>query len=289
MMKLRLSLRNSVKPALLLNLWLALLMYLGGCVKPIEPTYKEENIPYLVKQICKDEYNLDVTTQRTAATLWIYAPLSKILHQDYGIKEDKFFDEEMMDKLRNILTTIGRVLISSDNTPEFFALIASDVNLGLDYTIIGNILDIKKSYAGSIPWTEANRRYVIKFEIVPQAIGDLQGRHLKPYDVKLPDFLAEQISQRIIAQFREEERKKYFEVKESQGKFENDTFIFTYYIEKKSQAPQEIDIRKEILDIIAYCVKTYEFRYFSAVEIIDSSVPDKLTLNKAAIWARPIP
>lgn len=286
-MRLKPSLKNLGKVALLFSFLVAILLY--GCFdNPLEPTYKEKDIPYIVEKICKDEYNLDVTTKRTTTTLWIYAPLSKILHKDYGIEEDKIFDEEMADKLRNILTTIGRVLISSDNTPEFFALLASDINLGLDYTLIGNVLDIKKSYAGFIPWTEANRRYVMKFKIAPEAIGDVTGAHLQFYDIRLTDFLAELIAQRIGAQFQEEERKKYFKIEKSEGKFSNDTFIFEYSIKRILESPKEIDMRKEILDTVAYCVKTYEFRDFSFVEINDLITQDRLILSKAAIWARPM-
>lgn len=277
--------KNSAKLGLLFSL---LAVSLNGCQCPTEPTYKEEDTPQVVKQICKQEYNLDVTTKRTATTLWIYAPLSKILHHEYGIKEDKIFDEGMTDKLRNILITIGRVVTNSDRTPEFFALLASDINLGLDYTVIGNVLDIKKSYAEFIPSTEANRRYVIRFKAAPEAIGDTTGTHLEAYDIRFPDFLAEQIAQRIGAQFQEEGRKKYFKVEESKGRFANETFIFEYSIEEILRPPKGIDIRKEILDIITYCIKTYEFKEFSALELINLATQDKLVLNNAAIWGRPI-
>ena len=288
MTRLRLSLKNTVKPAFLLNLAIFIIVSLSGCLGPVEPTYKEEDIPSIVKKICKDEYNLDVITKRTASTLWIYAPLSKLLHQDYGIKEDKVFDEEMIDKLRNILNTIGRVLISADKTPEFFALLASDINLGLDYTIIENVTDMKKSYAGFIPWTEANRRYVFRFKIAPEAIKDKTGVHLEAYDIKLADFLAEQIAQRIFGQFQEGDLKKYFKVNKSEGRFMDNTFIFEYSIEQVSQPEKKINIIKEILNTVPYCIKTYEFRDFKDVAIKDLITQDKLVLNQAEIWVRPI-
>lgn len=285
-MRLRRFLKNSVKPGLLFSLFSCLI--LSGCANPSEPTYKEKDIPYLVKKICKEEYNLEVSTKRTLTTLWIYAPLSKILHADYGIKADKIFDEEMVNKLRNILTTVGRVLISSDNTPEFFALLASDIKLGLDYTLIGCVLDIKKSYAGFIPETEANHRYVIRFKVNPEAINDTTGVHLKAYDIKLPDFLAEQISQRIGSHFQGEDRKKYFQVEKSEGKFSDGIFTFAYAINQIAQPDKKIDIKKEALDIITYCLKTYEFKEFLMLEVTDLNTADKLVLSKAAIWERPI-
>lgn len=286
-MRLKLYLKNLVKPAFLFSLTISILVYLYGCLNQIEPTYKEENIPAIIKQICKDEYSLDVTTKRTPATLWIYAPLSKILHKDYGVKENKIFDEEMVEKLRNILTTIGRVVTSSDKAPEFFALVASDINIGLDYIFIGNVLDIKKSYAGFIPWTEANRRFVVKLKITPQAIGDATGTHLEAYDIKLPDFLAEQIAQRISAQFQDEVLKKYFKVRDSRGRFINDKFVFEYSIEQILKPDKEIDINKEILNTITYCIKTYEFKDFAVVEIIDMLTQGKSVLNQATIWTGP--
>jgi hypothetical protein len=242
-----------------------------------------------VQKICKEEYSLDVTTQRTPTTLWIYAPLEKILHKDFGVDPNKIFDDEISDKLRNILTTIGRALISSDNTPEFFALVATDIKIGLDYMLIGNVLDIKKTYAGFTPWTESNKRYVLKFSVNPDAIGDLTGKHLKIYDITLADFLANQIAQRINIYFQEETRKKYFKIEKFSNKAEDGNFIFDYSINQISQPAQEINITNEILKIITYCFKTYEFQDFTAVELNDLSNPkNNVVLNKEAIGAIPV-
>jgi hypothetical protein len=271
------------RPALLLLSIASIL--LSGC-KPITPTYKEKDIPRIIKTICKDEYNLDVTTQRAHNTLWIYAPLNKILSKDYGIKEDKIFDEEIMDKIRNIITTIGRVLISSDDTPEFFAFLASDIKLGIDYTMIGDVLDIKKSYADFILWTEANRRYVVRFKVAPEAVGDLTGTHLAPYDIKMEDFLAEQISQRIGAHFQSEELKNCFKVDKSEGKFSEGIFSFDYSITQTAKPNKPVDIRNDILNIAAYCLKTYDFKNFSGITLTDLNTLDKLDLNKNAVLTR---
>lgn len=284
MMRLKLSLKNLAKPALLFSLLIYL--FLSGCQNQPENTYKEGEIPSLVKKLCKEEYGLEVTTIRTATTLWIYAPLTKILDKEYGIKEDKIFDEEMMDKLRNILITIGRVLVNSDYAPEFYALVASDINLGIDYTLIGNTLDIKKSQANFIPWTEANRRYVIRLNMAEEAIGDTKGWHIQTYDIRLPDFLAEQMAQRIGARFRDEGLKKYFEIEKSEGRFLNNTFILEYSLQELAKPGQEIDVKEEMLKIISYCLKTYDFKDFSMIELTDLVTGNKLALSYAAIWGK---
>ena len=261
---------------------------LFGCQANIEPTYKEKNIPSLVKKICKEEYNLDVTTFRTDTTLWIYAPTEKILHKDYGVIKDKIFDEEMWDKLRNILTTIGRVLISSDNTPEFYALTISDIKQGVDFAMIGNVLDIKKSYAGFIPPTESNRRYVHLFKLVPEAVGDTKGGHIEPYNITLPDFLAEQIAQRIGAIFQEEGMKNYFKVEKSVGGFSKNVFFFAYSMQKTSPPPKPVDIKEMMLDTIAYCLQTYEFKDFDGVVITDLTTRDRTDVSRGLILSRKI-
>jgi len=283
-MRSKLYLKNLTKSALL---FVSLILFISGCYCPSEPTYKEKDIPSLVKKICKDEYKLNVTTQRAGSTLWIYAPVDKILHKDYGVKEDKVFDDDIAEKLRNILTTIGRVLISSDNTPQFFALMASDIKLGIDYTIIGNVLDIKKTYAEFIPWTEANRRYVVKFSVAAEAVGDNTGIHLNAYDITLPDFLAQQISQRLAMEFQGEKLKKYFKIIKSEGTFNNGIFDFEYQIETLTKPPKKINMYKEILKIANYCLKTYEFTDFSQVRITEAISRDRIDYNKAAVLNAP--
>lgn len=283
MMKSKLSLKNSTKSVLLFSFLASL--YLCGCSTQIEPTYKENDIPALVKKICKEEYKLDVTTVRTSTTLWIYAPLTKVLHKEFGTNAEKIFDEDMMEKLRNIMTAAGRVLISADVTPEFFGLVTSDINVGLDYTIIGNVLDIKKSYAGFLPWTEANKRYVVKFNVEPNAIGDSTGEHLQAEEIKLSDFLANQMAQRIAAFFQDENYKKYFKIEKTEGKYENKKFTFEYSVTQEANPPAPLDYKKEILNIIAYCLQTYEFKYFEEVEINDLIDQSKVILSRASIYA----
>jgi len=288
MMRLKLSSRNLVKTALLLFSF-SLYLNLSGCQNSLEPTFKEEDIPYLVKQICKDEYKLDVITERTETTLWVYAPLAKILDKDYGVKEGKIFDEGMTDKLRNILSTVGRVVLSSNNTPEFFAIWASDITIGLDYILIGNVLDIKKSYAGSLPFTELNKRYVMKFNVNPEAVEDTVGRHLKLYNVRFPDFLTQQMIQRISADFQREGLKKYFKVEKIDGIFNNDAFVLEYSIKPLAKPDKTIDVMKEILNTITHCIKIYEFQDFSRLEINDLVTQEKAVFNKAAVLAGPVP
>jgi len=278
------SLRNSARPALLFSLLLS--FFSLSCQKEIPPTYKESDIPEAIKKICREEYSLQTTCFRTPTTLWIYAPMEQILHKEYGVNESKLFDSEMIDKLRNILTTIGRVLLSADQSPEFFALAATDTNVGIQYTIIGNVLDMKKSYAGALPWTETNRRYVLNLKVAPELIRDNEGVNFKPYDILFEEFLSEQIAQRSGAFFNQEEMNKSFKVEKSNGAFRENSIVIEYAITQIADPPRPLDIKKEILDIATYCIKSYEFFDFAMLELSDLVRQDKISLSNAAIWAR---
>lgn len=287
MTRLKPSSKNLVKTALL-SFSFIFCIILSGCQNPaITPSFKEENIPDIIKQMCKDEYGLDVATERRDNTLWIYAPFTKILDKEYGIKEGKVLDEQMTDKLRNILTALGRVILSADNAPDFFALWSSDINMGMDYIIIGNILDLKKAYAESIPFDELNKRYLMKFEMNPAAINDKTGQHAQFYSIKMQDFLAQQMVQRIAMQFQKDKLKKYFKLDKIDGIFANDTFILEYAVTELLKPEKSADALNEILNAVAQCIKNYDFQDFSRVEITNLVTRKKTTLSKVEIFTRP--
>lgn len=288
MMRLKQFSKNSVKPALPFSLIL-ITIFIFACSSEIPPTYKEKEIPNFIKKICKEEYNLNVTTRVVGNTLWVYAPIPRIIDKDYTITKEKFFDDEMNDKLRKIMTSIGRVLISSDRAPEFYCLVISDIEeRGLDYTLIGNVMDVKKSYAGFIPWAETNRRYVRKLENAPLAIGDTEGTHIKPYDINLPEFLAYQISQRIEDRFREDDLKYLYQINAIRAHFTPTTLVINADIKKQEMriiTSQNDYLTKEALKIVASVIKAYDFRDFTNVEINDSQNGKSTIVNRATVEA----
>ena len=262
-----------------------ILLLITGCSSPhIEPTYKEEDIPLHIKKICKEEYNLEVFTKRSGNTLWVYAPLERIINKNYADDPDEIFDEQTSEKLRQIHSTIGRVIVSSDNVPDFYCFVASDTTeIGVDYIIIANTLDIKKSYAHFIPWTEVNRRYVIKLQLNPAALRDQTGEHIEPFDIELKDFLTAQIAQRISVKLQKERFKPYFELVSIEAGLEDEVFKLAYALKEIKPPEEKINIQREILTIINYVFQTYEFEDFRSVEIEDLVSKDKWLLNRAAL------
>ena len=60
MMRLSQFLKNSAKAGLLFSLSIFISIFLSSCQSQIESTYKEKEIPSIVKEICLNEYELDV-------------------------------------------------------------------------------------------------------------------------------------------------------------------------------------------------------------------------------------
>ncbi len=275
-MRLKPFLKNSARPVLLYNTLAILFISLIGCSPVTESTYKENEIPSVIKKICKDEYNLDVITKRLPNTLWVYASTSKMLHDEYGITKDKFFDEALIEKLRNILTAIGRVLLNCDKTPEFYGLVISDIKVGIDYTIIANILDTKKAYVGYIPEEEINKRFLLKLELKEDAIDDPDGKHFKFYDMSLAQFITGQISQRIKNVLSKEDSHSIFDAIFKDGvfkfEFDMDPVIFNKSYEE------------QITRFIAYTIiRSYEFKDFLSVEITDLRTEEKQEFGRSLL------
>jgi len=287
-MRLKPSSKNLANPVLLL-LSLALLFCPIGC-QPNNNSdfYTTNSLDEIIKKICKEEYNIDVIVKMSQNTVWVYAPFEKVLHNDYGIIQDKFFDEETGRKMNNIFLTIGRAIMNTDSRIDFFVLTVSDINLGFDYSLIGSTLDIKKSYAGSIPFFEANRRYVERLEPNPEAIGDKKGNHIRASDITFGEFLGEQIPQRILRLFNEERLRRYFVTKSVTGRFEDNFFYLKYNIAQIAPTTKKIDVQKIILDTITYCLKAYDFKDFAGIILENELTQEKITLNPVAILNRKI-
>ncbi len=205
------------------------------------------------------------------------------MHKDIGVNRDKFFSEAAKEKLLNIVTSLSRVVLSSDKSPDFYALVAADIKVGMDYTLIGYVLDIKKAYAGFIPSTELDRRYVMKLINESKSVEDKIGSHLQVFDINFNDFLAEQISQRVNAKFQGEELVKYFKVNSVQGQYKNKNLILQYDIKQIFPTKEPIDIQQEILKIVAYCVSTYEFKDFNQIGLTDLNSGNEVMLGQAAL------
>jgi len=296
-MKSKPFLKSLVKRGLLLNIYIVIFLTFG-CSLSTSPTYIKEDIDKAIQDICKNEYNIDVRVKLLGSTLWIYLPVEDMfaksdkpqkylerfsiednkvgfeagtLKLEYMIKnipeKEKFqeykYNKIVLDKINNVWKVLRRVLFSlkrsrEENEPKFFSLVTADIKNGFETREIFYYLDLKKVSYEFISWTEYQHRVIEASDMSPQIIGDTDGLHLDYRDITLEEFVALQIQHRIKLKFQ------------------------------KPEVDKNTDIDKEILKITVYTIKTYNLRDFLGVELDNLLTQNRIVLNQAALWARPI-
>jgi hypothetical protein len=172
------------------------------------------------------------------------------------------YNKDVLEKINSVLKVIRRVLFSMDrskqNEPNFFYLVVADIKSGFETREIFYYLDLKKVSYEYISLDEFQHRTVTETDVSPKIIGDKEGRHLNYRDISLEEFVAAQIQSRIKLKFQ------------------------------KPEVEANADIDKEILKIAIHTIKTYELKDFEIVELNNLLTQNKVILNQAAVWARPI-
>lgn len=290
-MKLKLSSRSLGKPGLKI---LPLVLFLFSCSSSISPSFLKEDIPQAVRDICKKEYELDISTRLIGSTLWAYIPLENIVSKppkpdkyiERFILEDNksFFEENFLkvnylvkltpekekeqemaldksvnEKIFNVLQVIRRVVFSIDNSkkdnPVFFCIVTADIKNGFEIKQVFHFLDLKKISYGIISQTEYQHRIIQDMAVSAQIIGDQEGSHLDYRNIALEEFIAGQIQSRIKLKFQ------------------------------KPEVERNADIDKEVLKIISYTLNTYGFKDFTSVEMANLASGSKMILNQKAALA----
>ncbi|TRZ95300.1 hypothetical protein D4R78_04180 [bacterium] len=268
-----------------------------GCSSSLEPTYLQENITNAIQDIAKNEYKMEVKARLVGQTLWIYLPLEdifvksdkhekylehfnietnnesfkgKTLKLEYLIKaipeQEKYqeykYDKQALEKMNNVWKILRRVIFSMDhsksNQPKFFCLVTADIKNGFAIRDLFYQLDLKKVSYEFISWGEYQHRSIQDSDMSASIIGDKEGNHLDYQDITMEDFISQQIQHRIKLKFQ------------------------------KPEVDKNADIDKEIIKAIVSTVRIYGFKDFDEVELNNLLTKNKISLNQAAIWGKPI-
>ncbi len=295
-MKSRRFSKNLEKRGLLLNLSLLLFCFIFGCTSSTEPTYLKEDIAGAIRDLCQNEYKTEVKTKLMGQTLWVYIPLEDVFVKadkpekfiekfsieqnkgdfqdetfrlDYLIKaipeQEKYqeikYAESAAEKVNNVYKILFRVLFSMEELkkggPQFFCVVTADIKNGIEMKEIFYCLDLKKLSYNFISRSEFQHRTIADTQILPEIIGDKEGLRLNYHDITWEEFIIGQIEQRIKLKFQ------------------------------KAEVNKSADIDKEILKVVIYTLKTYNFKDFSSVALTNLLTNNRTVWNKAAIWAGP--
>ncbi len=287
------NLGKAARNSLIIFSLLLPLRLLSGCSDaPNEPTYNLQNLSNSLEKIMRDEYKITITSHISGKTLWIYLPLKESLFTEsekpqeylkrfelrnlntgfqnqalnlkYNIREvpetkesqKVKFSPDASDKMYKLLRTVRRVLFSFKNGKDslrFFSIVTADIISGIELSNINYTDDFKKAAYELISWVEYQHRTLEDIHLMPKAIGDSTGAHLKFYDVNFIEFLTEQIKQRIKTKFT------------------------------KPEVHKGVNIDKEIIKSAKQVLEIYQFKNFSRLEIenLASGVKNSLSSKQA--------
>ena len=288
------------------------------------PSYPKEELPEAVKTVCKSEYNMDVDVTVTGQTIGIYYPMKGLLDVSLSISK------EAWDEISNLILVASRVVLSTDADIKFYCVITQDARLPeLQVVIIKYVDDVKRGMYRNISRNESFKRTLFSLNLTPQAkkersiekvfnklgvgdqtrqkvldeffrsaptklsdIGYWRGKfYIK--DVKLPEFLAAQMANRIKLDFKGEEHlEKDFSFKSSEGLYipqgDKGFFLIRFKIAEQAQEENMTSLRvkkvREILQMINHVLFGYKFRDFDFVVLEDQLENATLRVDAADIF-----
>jgi len=282
---------------------------LAGC----GATYPKEKLKEAIIDLCKREYTIDVKVTTVGNTIGIYVPLSDLIDFTFSLTGTA------KQKINDVILGASRVVLSTDANYEYYCLIAHDIRIPeIQIVIIKTVDDVRRFQYGNISMGEYSKRILIDMRFSPQArkekairdvfekmsvdkkwqedilndffraeptaLGDIGYWNDRFYlkDIKLPEFLAEQIASRIKIRFKEEKAlAKIFMVKSSKGTYATGretgrVFRFEVLTEHKYNTEDDEEalsnkVLEHALREAALVLDGYKFGDFDYVEVIDQA------------------
>ena len=276
-----------------------------GCA----PSFPREVLPEAVKEVCKNEYDMDVEVTLVGNTVGIYYPMEGLLDVGMGLSE------EAWDTISNLLLIASRVVLSTDANIQFYCVITQDARLPeLQVVIIKYVEDVKKGMYRNISRSEAFKRTLFSVNLTPQAkkersiekvfeklgvedntrqsvldeffrspptklsdIGYWRGTfYLK--NVTMEEFIAAQIASRMKLDFRsDKDLAEKFSYKVAESSFASESglraFLVSFKIADQGASENEKELRtqkiKEIVRITNEVVDGYKFKEFDLLILDD--------------------
>lgn len=251
---------------------------LCGCIPEKDPYYPAGIIPQEIIKICKKEYNLDVKVNIVEDTLWLYIPLKRFVDQAGNI------DKEFIDTLNHVVLSVNRVIMSTKSPPKFYVIFASDIKeVGVDYICAGYVLDVKKYLYNFISREEFLRRQVVNLILNPEALDDLEGRHVEFFNVTLDSFILSQIEQRIASKLERDDISSKIKIEKLQSIPEGNNIKFVLNLKGADKYKYDIDFTGMALKIISYVFLAYDFKDFQTITIVDSYSGKQNTYSRKAL------
>ncbi len=141
----------------------ALLIPLSSCTPA---TYSKEKIEESIKDLCKKEYDLNITTRITGSTLGVFIPVEGLIDKDLKL------DPDAGEKIEDVALSIHRVSMSTDRPLKFYTLSARDIDMpGAEFVLTGYTYDVVRVRLLDISRGEYHKRILRDFRFNPVTAG----------------------------------------------------------------------------------------------------------------------
>jgi hypothetical protein len=195
-----------------------------------------------------------------------------VIHVDYDINATRGYHEDpgynntyaesyiiknqaWADALRRAYFEMGEG--NEDKVPDFFVTVAVDVKRGVAIKTISSFSDLKGIHAPNptLSQSEYVKRTVSEIFGNTDLIGDMTGTNLKKEEIQWPEFLAEQVENRLGFKYQQSDFKP------------------------------SGDDHKEILSAVAETLRAYDYQNVSSIELRDLASGELTTYKKTDLPA----
>lgn len=248
-------------------------------------TYPAAQVPQTIEKLCLEDYQLSVNARVVGKTV------GALLYVDELIDTTGQIPKEVHEKMGRVLQVLARVALSTDLPIDFCSIVLRDKKSNNELTITRSIEDTRRANAEAIGVEESiNRTLFGQGKYVKDALGN------SPFilkEIRLENFLAEQIVQRIRYGFAREASKAS---KDDEGAEEDNTFILVdgvfetdggkkdyrfSILSMKSDDPQKtmLNVFKTVNEVLM----GYKFTGFDQIEIQDYLNRQKFVMDREAL------
>ncbi len=299
------------------------LFFSSGCG---EITYPKEELAESVVKLCKKEYGINIDARLAGKTLVMYLPIANLFNLKLNISESA------QDKIQDALLSASRIVLSTDAEIDFYCVITQDMRMPeIQLVIIKYTDDVKRAFFHDISRGEYFKRSLIDINENPQAkkekaitdvfnkmelkegwqekvlddffrsppssmkgIGYWNGKFYVK-DITLPEFLAEQIANRVKLQFRENADLAKYGLRSVTGKFmkekESGFFLISFNAEvllfaagPEERKAIEEEVFTNVFEVIGDVIYGYKFRDFDFAEMTEVSSSTKLSVSREDVY-----
>ena len=144
-----------------------LLGTLPGCS---QVTYPKEKVIARLIELCQKEYHININAKVSGSNLGVHINFATLFGDNFDFKE------EALNILEDVLTSVRRICLSTDSNFEFYTVVGSDQNNGVELVMTRNILDLKQVMYGNIGRNDYAQRMMLKVRPDVNLLGERKLR-----------------------------------------------------------------------------------------------------------------